>query len=49
METQTEELEVADTDSNGERLVVEMWGGPELDDEDSDMVLEDDYSEDDYE
>jgi len=49
MDTQPEELEVADFDSNGDRLVDEMWGGPELDDEDVDLVLEDDFSDDSYE
>ena len=49
MDSQPEELEIADFDSNGDRLVDEMWEGPELDDEDADLVLEDDYSEDDYE
>ena len=39
MDSQPEELEVADFDSNGDRLVDEMWGGPELDDEDADFLL----------
>lgn len=49
MDTQAEELEIADTDSNGDRLVDEMWGGSALEDEEADLVLEDDYSENDHE
>ena len=49
MDSQPEDLEIADFDSNGDRLVDEMWGGPELDDEDVDLVLEDDFSDDSYE
>lgn len=49
MDSQPEELEIAGADSNGDRLVDEMWGGPELDDEDVDLVLEDTYDDNSYE
>ena len=49
MNTQIDELEVADTDSNGDRLVDEMWEGPELVDEEADLVLEDDFSDESWE
>lgn len=49
MDTQAEELEIAQTDSNGDRLVDEMWEGPEIVDEEADLVLEDSYDDDSFE
>jgi len=48
MDTQAEELEIAQTDSNGDRLVDEMWEGSAIDEE-ADIVLEDSYDDDSFE